>query len=50
MNLEELEKETEKLLSLLRNREPGAMIWNKMLKDKLEIIVEMAAKAGIKAK
>jgi hypothetical protein len=49
MNLDELEKETEKLLSLLRDRQPGLFTWHGFMKERLENIVRMAAKAGIRA-
>jgi hypothetical protein len=49
MNLDELEKETEKLLSLLRDRQPGLFTWRGFMKERLENIVRMAAQAGVKA-
>lgn len=48
MDLDELQKETEKLLSLLRDRQQGTMAWNMFLGERLTAIVKLAAKAGIK--
>ncbi len=50
MNLDELQQETEKLIGLLRDRETGLMTWNLFLAEKLQNIVNLAAKAGIKEK
>lgn len=48
MNLDELQNETEKLLSLLKDRQPGTMGWNMFMKDRLQNIANMLASAGIK--
>ncbi len=48
MDLDELESEVEKLLALLRNRQPGLMTWNMFLGERLKSIVDMAARAGVK--
>jgi hypothetical protein len=50
MNLDELQTEIEKLSLLLRDRQPGLFTWNGFLKERLENVVNLAAKAGIKAK
>lgn len=47
MNLEKLQEETEKLLALLQDRQPGLMTWNMFLKERLESVVTLAAEAGI---
>ena len=50
MDLNKLQEETEKLLSLLKEREQGLMTWNLFLAEKLKSIVDLAAQAGIRAK
>lgn len=47
MNLDELQKEVEKLLSLLKDRQQGMMTWNLFLSDRLTSIKGMIEKAGI---
>jgi len=47
MNLDELQKEAEKLLALLKDRQQGTMSWNLFLHDRLASIKEMIEKAGI---
>jgi hypothetical protein len=46
MNLDDLQAEVEKLLSLLNNRQPGLMSWNNALYERLKNIKELAEKAG----
>lgn len=50
MNLDELQAEVEKLLSLLRDRQPGLMTWNMFLEKRLSTISKMIADAGIQPK
>ena len=49
MDLDKLQEETEKLLSLLRDRQQGMMTWNCFLGERLRAIVDLADKAGIRA-
>jgi len=49
IDLDELQTETEKLLLLLKNRQPGLITWNGFLKERLENVVKLAAVAGIKS-
>lgn len=49
MNLNELQAEIEKLLSLLKDRQQGCMSWNIFLEERLRNIVNMAASAGLYA-
>lgn len=48
MDLNELQSEVVKLLSLLNDRQPGLFTWNQFLADRLKSVVTLAAKAGIK--
>lgn len=48
MNLDELQTETEKLLALLNDRQPGFMTWNLFLVERLTAIKKMAEAVGIK--
>jgi hypothetical protein len=47
MNLDELQLETEKLLSLLKDRQTGLITWNSFLRDRLCTIHALIEKAGI---
>lgn len=47
MNLDELQSEVEKLLSLLRDRQTGLMSWNMFLEDRLKKIKVLMENAGI---
>jgi hypothetical protein len=49
MNLDELKNETEKLLSLLNDRQPGLFTWNTLLSEQLKTVVNLASQAGIHA-
>jgi len=48
MNLDELQKETEKLLSLLKDRQTGMYTWNEFLSERLSNIKKMIDAVGIK--
>lgn len=48
MNLDELQIEIEKLLSLLNDRQPGMMTWNMFLRERLEAIKKMLDFAGMR--
>ncbi|MBU1046860.1 hypothetical protein KKH36_03730 [Patescibacteria group bacterium] len=43
VDLDELQKELEKTLSLLENRQPGLMSWNTFLKERLQNINKMTS-------
>lgn len=45
VNLNELETETRKLLSLLEDRQPGLATWNDAMRDSLKIIRTLSEKA-----
>ncbi len=47
MNLDELQIEVEKLLSLLKDRQIGVLAWNMFLTERLRSIQEMIKAAGI---
>lgn len=47
MNLDELQNEVEKLLSLLRAREIGLMSWNELLLDRLKTIHQFIHQAKV---
>jgi hypothetical protein len=47
IDLDVLQKETEKLLSLLQDRHQGLSSWNELLREQLETMAEMAKKAGV---
>lgn len=49
MNLDELQRETERLLALLKDRQHGTMSWNLFLQERIQNITNLAAKAGIQA-
>ena len=49
MDLDELQSECEKLLGLLRAREPGLFTWNDYVHLRLTNIVRLAKDAGIEA-
>ena len=48
MNLDELQKETERPLALLKDRQPGIMTWNDFMRERLQSVVDLAASAGIR--
>jgi len=50
MDLNKLQTETEKLLALLKDRQPGLSTWNGFVKERLENIVALASDAGIAAR
>lgn len=43
MNLDTLQQETEKLLSLLQDRHPGLIAWNVALRRQLSEVKKLAA-------
>jgi len=45
INLDKLQGEAEKLLSLLKDRQPGLMAWNEFMKERLEAIHKLTSKA-----
>jgi hypothetical protein len=45
INLDELQRETQRLLNLLKNREPGLMTWNTFLRDQIVGMRSMLADA-----
>ncbi len=45
IDLEELQGEAEKLLDLLRNRQPEFMTWNDFMKERLEALHRLTSKA-----
>jgi hypothetical protein len=47
MNLEDLQNEVEKLLSLLRDRQIGLFTWNQFLRERLSAIKKMIEAAGV---
>lgn len=47
MNLDELQKETEKLLLLLKDRQTGLMSWNMFLEERLKEIKKLIESAGL---
>lgn len=47
MNLDQLQDETERLLSLLRDRQPVIFAWNAFLRERLEAIAKLTLEAGI---
>lgn len=49
MNLDELQKEIEKLLVLLKDRQQGMMSWNMFLEERLKNIHKMIESAGIQS-
>lgn len=44
-SLDELQVEAEKLLSLLRDRQPGLVTWNKFLLQRLETLHNLTSQA-----
>ena len=44
-NLDELQQETKKLLSLLENRQPGLMTWNEFLYERLQGLYKLTSQA-----
>lgn len=49
MDLDRLQAEAEKLLDLLKCREPGLFTWNDFLRARILKIVRLAKQAGIEA-
>lgn len=47
MDLDKLQNEVEKLLALLKDRQPGFMTWNMFLAERLSAIKKMAEDAGV---
>lgn len=47
MNLDELQAEVEKLLALLKDRQPGLFTWNEFLANRLRTIKAIIEKAGL---
>ncbi|MBI2482262.1 MAG: hypothetical protein HYV76_01730 [Candidatus Vogelbacteria bacterium] len=45
INLDDLQQETEKLLSLLKDRQPGLMTWNEFMQERLQNLHKLAAQA-----
>ena len=45
IDLDELQRETERLLSLLRDRQPGLMSWNEFMHEQLTKLHALAAQA-----
>ena len=45
VNLDELQQETEKLLALLKDRQPGLMTWNEFLHERLQNLHTLTSKA-----
>lgn len=48
MRFDELQREAERLLSLLRDRQQGTMSWNLFLQERLQTITNLIAQAGIR--
>lgn len=45
INLDELQQEVEKLLSLLRDRQPGLMCWNEFLHERIKNLHALTSQA-----
>ncbi len=45
VNLDELQEETEKLLALLKDRQPGLMTWHEFLHERLQNLYVLISKA-----
>jgi len=45
MDLDELQNEAEKLVSLLKDKQTGLMSWNFLLRDRLEKLHELTSEA-----
>lgn len=45
IDLDELQGEAEKLVSLLKDRQPGLMTWNDFMRERLEALHSLASKA-----
>lgn len=45
INLDKLQRETEKLLALLKDRQPGLMTWNDFLRDRLTNLHKLTSQA-----
>ena len=45
VNLDDLQQETEKLLALLKDREPGLMTWNEFLHERLQNLHKLTSQA-----
>ena len=45
ISLDELQEETEKLLSLLKNRHPGLVTWNDFMRERLQNLHKLTSQA-----
>ena len=45
VNLDALQQETEKLLALLKDRQPGLMTWNEFMQERLQNLHKLASQA-----
>ena len=45
INLDDLEEEAKKLLSLLENRQPGLMTWNGFMRERVESLHKLTSQA-----
>lgn len=45
VNLDELQQEAEKLLSLLNDRQPGLMTWNEFLHERIKKLHALTSQA-----
>lgn len=45
VSLDELQQETEKLLSLLKDRQPGLMTWNEFMRERLTALHKLTSLA-----
>ena len=45
INLDDLQQETEKLLALLKDRQPGLMTWNEFMQERLQNLHKLASQA-----
>ena len=48
VNLDELQQEAEKLVVLLKNRQPGLPSWNQFLGKRITVIHQMTGQALVK--
>lgn len=47
VDLDKLQREAEKLLKLLQDRQPGLATWNKFLSDQLKELKRLIGQAGL---
>ena len=45
INLDELQQEAEKLVSLLKDRQPGLMTWNEFIQERLQNLHRLTSQA-----